>query len=975
MERIEGMNLNKYDFLWPEEVKLFKHVLKLNEAAIAFDESEKGRFRDDYFSPYVISVVEHEPWAEKNIPIPEGIKDEVIEIIKAKIASGVYEPSQASYRSRWFCVKKPNGKYRIVHDLQTLNSITIRDSGLPPIMDSFVEQFAGRACYTMADIFVGYDHRTLAKESRDLTSFQTPLGLCRLTSLPMGATNSLPEFHTCVVFIFQDEIPHVAAPFVDDVSVKGAATRYELPDGTYEVLQENPGIRRFIWEHAIDVNRILHRLKCAGGTFAAHKLQIAVPEVKILGQKCTYEGRIPDESKVSAISKWPTPKNLREVRGFLGTCGIVRNWIKGFSEIAAPLVKLTKKDIKFDFTSECQQAMDILKERVISAPAMRPIDYTSDKPIILAVDSSYIAVGWILFQLDNNGQRRPARYGSIAWNERESRYSQPKIELYGLYRAMQKLRPYIVGVNNLIVEMDARYIKGMLNNPDLQPNAAMNRWIFAILLYTFKLVHVPGKKHGPDGLSRRPKADDDESESEDNERWVDHALDALLVTSVYTARIAEDNDWEDDLNKIYKFLSTAESPKDLDEKNKAAFLRKAFKYFAQSGHLWRRSPNGNHRRVPTLKERLDIMETCHRQVGHHGIYSTYQHIVRRYWWPNCYKQVTEFVRACHICQTRSTVKPDVPLTVQHPLGLFRKVHLDAMLMPKKGGYRYILAARCDLSSWLEARMSAKSDSKVWLKFIWEDIICRWGAIEFMVTDNGSEIVKAIRMLGSRYGVNHIRISPYNSRANGVVEKGHYSLRESLVRLCGDDISRWPFFFHAAVWADRITIRRSTGYAPYYLACGLEPSLPLDMIDAALLAPITSEMSTVDLIAARARQLQLKDKTILDVKNRLSWKRIIRKTRYDLEHEASIQEYEFKMGDLVLVRNSKIDKELDRKTKPRWLGPMKIIRQTQGGSYILAELNGAVSKLRYDVKRLVPYHIYNDGKIHITVDPDESEDEN
>jgi hypothetical protein len=236
------MDLNKFDFLWPEEVKLFKHILKLNEGAIAFDETEKGRFRDDYFSPYIIPVIEHEPWAERNIPIPEGIKNEVIELIKAKIASGVYEPSQASYRSRWFCIKKPNGKFRIVHDLQTLNSITIRDSGLPPIMDAFVEQFAGRACYTMADIFVGYDHRTLATESRDLTSFQTPLGLYRLTVLPQGATNSVPEFHTCVVFIFQDEIPHVAAPFIDDVSVKGPATRYELSDGSYQVLKENTGI-------------------------------------------------------------------------------------------------------------------------------------------------------------------------------------------------------------------------------------------------------------------------------------------------------------------------------------------------------------------------------------------------------------------------------------------------------------------------------------------------------------------------------------------------------------------------------------------------------------------------------------------------------------------------------------------------------------------------------------------------------------
>ncbi|KAI0065650.1 hypothetical protein BV25DRAFT_1774161, partial [Artomyces pyxidatus] len=89
-------------------------------------------------------------------------------------------------------------------------------------------------------------------------------------------------------------------------------------------------------------------------------------------------------------------------------------------------------------------------------------------------------------------------------NERESRYSQPKIELYGLFRALRALRMHIIGLVNVTVKMDAKYVRGMLNNPDIQPNTAMNRWITAILLYDFKLVHVPAEKHlGPDGLLRR----------------------------------------------------------------------------------------------------------------------------------------------------------------------------------------------------------------------------------------------------------------------------------------------------------------------------------------------------------------------------------------------------------------------------------------------------------------------------------------
>ena len=95
-------------------------------------------------------------------------------------------------------------------------------------------------------------------------------------------------------------------------------------------------------------------------------------------------------------------------------------------------------------------------------------------------------------------------------NEREAQYSQPKLELYGLYHMLCHFRLYIIGVKNLIVEVDAKYIKEMLNCPDLQPNAVINQWIGGILTFSFKLVHIPAKNFkGTDGLSWRRRADDD----------------------------------------------------------------------------------------------------------------------------------------------------------------------------------------------------------------------------------------------------------------------------------------------------------------------------------------------------------------------------------------------------------------------------------------------------------------------------------
>jgi hypothetical protein len=106
-------------------------------------------------------------------------------------------------------------------------------------------------------------------------------------------------------------------------------------------------------------------------------------------------------------------------------------------------------------------------------------------------------------------------------NDRESKYSQPKLEIYGLYRALHSLCLYLIGVRNLAVEVDARYIKGMLSNPDISPSTSINRWILAILTFHFDLGHIPGTHHGPDGLSRRPRQDGDEEDRDDEEDFAD----------------------------------------------------------------------------------------------------------------------------------------------------------------------------------------------------------------------------------------------------------------------------------------------------------------------------------------------------------------------------------------------------------------------------------------------------------------------
>ncbi len=133
-----------------------------------------------------------------------------------------------------------------------------------------------------------------------------------------------------------------------------------------------------------------------------------------------------------------------------------------------------------------------------------PIDYELETDVILGVDTSYRTIGFHICQVDpdNPKRRRYARFGSIVLNERKACFSQPKRELYGLFRALHACRHWLFGVRKLVVETDTKYIAGMLRNLDEVPNAVINHWIESILMFHFTLVHIPGERHAPDGLLR-----------------------------------------------------------------------------------------------------------------------------------------------------------------------------------------------------------------------------------------------------------------------------------------------------------------------------------------------------------------------------------------------------------------------------------------------------------------------------------------
>jgi len=211
------------------------------------------------------------------------------------------------------------------------------------------------------------------------------------TTLPLQITIT-------VTFILKPEIPETAWPFMDDCSIKGPATCYEMDSGGFEMILDNKQVCHFIWEHLNDIHCILHCLRCAGTTVSTMKLFIAVPKVVILGHKCNYEGHIPDNSKMDKVCNWPECKSLTDVRTFLGPTGYMQIWIKNYSTIAQPLVNLTCKGTPFVWHEEHRHAMQMLKDKITQSPALISIDYPADQTVYLSVDSSICGIGWILTQ-------------------------------------------------------------------------------------------------------------------------------------------------------------------------------------------------------------------------------------------------------------------------------------------------------------------------------------------------------------------------------------------------------------------------------------------------------------------------------------------------------------------------------------------------------------------------------------------------
>jgi len=254
-------------------------------------------------------------------------------------------------------------------------------------------------------------------------------------------------------------------------------------------------------EHLERLGMVLERLSQAGLKLKPEKCKFFRRSVQLLGHVISNEGIGTDPEKTEAVANWPTPTTIAEVRSFVGLASCYRRFVRDFAKIASPLHELTKKDAKFHWIAEYQEAFERLKVALTTPPVFAmPND---DDDYVLDTDASDKSIGAVLSQ-QQNGLERVLAYASRSLYRRERNYCVTRKELLAIVHFLRYFKQYLLG-RTFKVRTDHAALPWLRRTPD--PIGQQARWLEQMEEFNFEVEHRRGVRHGnADALSRRPCA-------------------------------------------------------------------------------------------------------------------------------------------------------------------------------------------------------------------------------------------------------------------------------------------------------------------------------------------------------------------------------------------------------------------------------------------------------------------------------------
>ena len=733
------------------------------------------------------------------------------------------------------------GGLRFCIDLRKLNNRTVKDGYSLPRIEDTLDCLHGAVWFSTLDLKSGYWQVELEEEAKPLTAFTVgPLGFWECEHMPFGLTNAPATFQRLMESCLGELHLNWCIIYLDDIIV----------------------FSRTPEEHIHRLRAVFEKLKAAGLKLKPSKCDFFKKEIKYLGHVVSEQGVSTDPDKIKAVTEWPQPTTVTEVRSFLGFVSYYRRFIPNFSKVAKPLNKLLqnlegtpsqKKKFKVHWGPEQQEAFETLQGLCTESPVLAYADFKA--PFILHTDASGEGLGAVLYQVQE-GKQRVIAYASRSLSKSERNYPVHKLEFLALKWAItDKFHEYLYG-SQFQVYTDNNPLTYVLTTAKL--DATGHRWVAALSNYTFSIIYKPGKGHkDADALShiRWPEAMELDSQTVHAVCEGVQAPYGKVETLCQGAHVVDalSNDrappgmtpleWchaqtqDPILSQIIREINSKTIGKmkikmGMPSEMKA-LIRNRTQLILKHGVLYKKArvnARTKHLLVIPQSYRQRAMEGCHDQVGHLGQDRVLDLLRDRFYWPGMHADVVSYINSCPRCLRRKSQQDKAPLLnieTSQPLEL---IHLDYLkIEPSKGNIENVLVITDHFTRYAQAFPSKTQTALATAKLLWNNFILHYGFPEKIITDQGrnfeSELIGHLCQLA---GVQKLRTSPYHPQTNGQCERFNGTLLNMLGTLTPEQKKDWKGHVPALVHAYNCTRNAATGYSPYFLLFGREPRLPVDV---------------------------------------------------------------------------------------------------------------------------------------------------
>lgn len=351
---------------------------------------------------------------------PAMQKTVIEELINDMLQKGVIQTSCLSFASPVVLVKKKDWGWRLCIDYHALNKLTVKNRYPIPLIEDLFDELGGAKLFSKLDLRSGYHQIRVLEKDRCKIAFQTHSGHFEFLVMPFGLSNAPATFQNVMNHIFKEFLLKFVLVFFDDILIysKGGEEHLQHLKQVFEVLKQH--------------SYVLNRKKCVLGA----------SRIEYLGHFILEEGVSTDPRKIEAVTHWPTPKNIKQIRSFLGMTGYYRRFIKNYGTIAWPLTELLKRG-GFKWNPKAEEAFKHLKEALASSPVLALPDLS--KPFTIEADASQFGIGAVLMQ-----DQHPIAYISKALspkNQALSVYDKELLALVhavGMWHSYLAIRPFVI---------------------------------------------------------------------------------------------------------------------------------------------------------------------------------------------------------------------------------------------------------------------------------------------------------------------------------------------------------------------------------------------------------------------------------------------------------------------------------------------------------------------------------------------------